>query len=46
MYIMSYRDEENNRGTIIFETAEELSEYMREGFNLYGDEVTGVWQVE
>ncbi len=48
MYIMSYRDKENKCecGTIIFETAEDLSKYMREDFNFYGDTVIGVWQVE
>lgn len=46
MYIMSYRDEENNCSTIIFETAEDLSRYMREDFNFYGDTVIGVWQVK
>ena len=47
MYIMSYRDKENNNcSTIIFETAEDLSRYMREDFNFYGDTVIGVWQVK
>ncbi len=47
MYIMSYRDKENNNcSTIIFETAEALSNYMREDFNFYGDTVIGVWQVK
>lgn len=46
MYIMSYRDEENKSGTIIFETAEDLSRYMREEFDFYGDTVIGVWQVK
>ena len=46
MYIMSYRNEENKCGTIIFETAEDLSKYMREDFNYYGDTVIGVWQVK
>ena len=46
MYIMSYRDEENKCRTIIFETAEDLSKYMREDFNYYEDTVIGVWQVK
>ena len=47
MYIMSYRDKENNEcDTIIFETAEDLSRYMREDFNFYSDTVIGVWQVK
>ena len=46
MYIMSYRDEENKCSTITFETAEDLSRYMREDFNYYGDTVIGVWQVK
>ena len=46
MYIMSYRDEENKSGTVIFETAEDLSKYMREEFKIYEDTVIGVWQVE
>ena len=46
MYIMSYRNEENKCGTIIFETAEDLSKYMREDFNFYRDIVIGVWQVK
>ena len=46
MYIMSYRDRENNCSTIIFETAEDLSRYMREDFNSYEDTVIGVWQVK
>ena len=46
MYIMSYRDEENKCSTITFETAEDLSKYMREEFDFYGDTVIGVWQVE
>ena len=46
MYIMSYRDEENKCRTITFETAEDLSRYMREDFNSYGETVIGVWQVK
>ena len=46
MYIMSYRDEENECRTIIFETAEDLSRYMREDFNSYSETVIGVWQVK
>ena len=46
MYIMSYRDEENKCSTIIFETAEDLSKYMREDFNFYSDAFIGVWQVK
>ena len=46
MYIMSYRDEENKCSTIIFETAEDLSKYMREDFNFYSDAVIGVCQVK
>ena len=46
MYIMSYRDEENKCSTITFETAEDLSEYMREDFNYYEDTVIGVWKVK